>query len=439
MKFFNLLKKELAELITAQTIIGLIVTMTLFMFLGNVMNKTMEEAVKKEYSISLIDRDNTELTKNLIDSLKSANAEIAEYDIDGDNYSEILKTTEKEAVIIIPEGFTEKIENSEAPEIISIAGMDSAAMMSNLTNNNSGAVSLIKNCLSMMLADKAGLDAEDIELINSPLNVSEHTVVSDKSANASADSIMNSLMSQNMILPIIVFVLIMMTSQMLMSAISNEKIDKTLETLLSAPVSRTSILGAKMLAAAIVALLNAAFYTIGFSSFMSGTAGTVTEELTGSISGQYISVDEALNQLGLSLGAGDYILVGLQLFLTIMICLSISLMLGALVNDTKQAQTMVMPLMFMAMIPYIISMFSDINTLPVVIRILVYAIPFTHTFSAMSNLMFGHMGIFFSGLVYQAIAFIVCMFFALKLFKSDKILTASLNLGQKSRFKKSNK
>lgn len=437
MKFFNLLKKELAELITAQTIIGLIVTMALFMFLGNVMNKTMEEAVKKEYSISLIDRDSTELTKTLIDSLKSANAEIAEYDIDGDNYSEILKTTEKEAMIIIPEGFTEKIENGETPEIISIAGMDSAAMMSNLSNNNNGAVSLISNYLSMMLADKAGLDTEDIELINSPLNVSEHTVVSDKSANASADSIMSSLMSQNMILPIIVFVLIMMTSQMLMSAISNEKIDKTLETLLSAPVSRTSILGAKMLAAAIVALLNAAFYTIGFSSFMSGTTGTVTEELTSSISGQYISVDEALNQLGLSLGAGDYILVGLQLFLTIMICLSISLMLGALVNDTKQAQTMIMPLMFMAMIPYIISMFSDINTLPIVIRILVYAIPFTHTFSAMSNLMFGHMGIFFSGLVYQAIAFAVCMFFALKLFKSDKILTASLNLGQKSRFKKS--
>lgn len=437
MKFFNLLKKELAELITAQTIIGLIVTMALFMFLGNVMNKTMEEAVKKEYSISLIDRDSTELTKNLIDSLKSANAEIAEYDIDGDNYSEILKTTEQEAVIIIPEGFTEKIENGETPEIISIAGMDSAAMMSNLTNNNNGAVSLISNYLSMIFADKAGLDTEDIELINSPLNVSEHTVVSNKSANASADSIMSSLMSQNMILPIIVFVLIMMTSQMLMSAISNEKIDKTLETLLSAPVSRTSILGAKMLAAAIVALLNAAFYTIGFSAFMSGTTGTVTEELTSSISGQYISVDEALSQLGLSLGAGDYILVGLQLFLTIMICLSISLMLGALVNDTKQAQTMVMPLMFMAMIPYIISMFSDINTLPIIIRILVYAIPFTHTFSAMSNLMFGHMGIFFSGLVYQAIAFAVCMFFALKLFKSDKILTASLNLGQKSKFKKS--
>lgn len=439
MKFFNLLKKELAELITAQTIISLVAVMALFMFLGNVMSTTMEEAVKKEYSISLIDRDNTDLTKNLIDALKSSNAKVTEYDISGDDYSEILKETGKETIIIIPENFTEKIENGEAPELISIAGMKSSAMMSNLTNNNSGAISLIENCLSMMLADKAGLSSNAIGLINSPLKVSEHTVVSDKSANASADSIINSLMSQSMILPIIVLVLIMMTSQMLMSAISNEKIDKTLETLLSAPVSRTAILGAKMLAAAIVALLNAVFYTIGFSSFMSGTTNVVTEEMTSSISGQYVSVDEALNQLGLSLGMGDYILVGLQLFLTIMICLSISLMLGALVNDTKQAQTMVMPLMFMAMVPYIISMLSDINTLPIIIRILVYAIPFTHTFSAMSNLMFGHMGIFFGGLIYQTIAFAVCMFFALKLFKSDKILTASLNLGQKSRFKKSNK
>ncbi|MDE5854111.1 MAG: ABC transporter permease [Ruminococcus sp.] len=439
MKFFNLLKKELAELITAQTIIGLIVTMALFMFLGNVMSTTMEEVAKKEYSISLINRDKTDLTKGLIDALKSSNTKVTEYNISGDDYSEILKETGKETIIIIPEDFTEKIENGEAPELISIAGMESSAMMSNLTNSNNSAINLIKNCLSMMLADKAGLSSNDIGLINSPIKVSEHTVVSDKSANASAESIMSSLMSQSMILPIIVFVLIMMTSQMLMSAISNEKIDKTLETLLSAPVSRTAILGAKMLAAAIVALLNAVFYTIGFSSFMSGTTNVVTEEMTSSISGQYISVDEALNQLGLSLGAGDYILVGLQLFLTIMICLSISLMLGALVNDTKQAQTMVMPLMFMAMIPYIISMLSDINTLPIVIKILVYAIPFTHTFSAMSNLMFGHLSIFFGGLIYQTIAFAVCMFFALKLFKSDKILTASLNLGQKSRFKRSGK
>lgn len=93
----------------------------------------------------------------------------------------------------------------------------------------------------------------------------------------------------------------------------------------------------------------------------------------------------------------------------------------------------------LAMIPYIISMLADINTLPMAVRILVYAIPFTHTFSGISNLMFGNTTIFFVGLVYQVVAFAICMFFALRLFNSDKILTISLNFGQKSKYKKSRK
>lgn len=437
MKFFNLLKKELAELINAQTIISLVVSLMLFMVMGQVMNSTIEEAVKQEYTININDRDRTEFTASLLDTLRENGAQINEYTTDSDEYAAILDTSGKDAMIIIPEGFTQKIENGERPELISITGMESAAMMSNLTNSNSGALNLISACISEVFAENSGLESEDIELINSPVSVAEHTVVGNKSAEASTEMLVNQLMSQSMILPVIVFVLIMMTSQMLMGAIANEKIDKTLETLLSAPVSRTSILGAKMLAAAIVALLNAVVFMFGFSSFMSGATETATAEISGTLASQYISVDEALSKLGLILSAGDYILVGIQLFLTIMICLSISLMLGALVNDTKQSQTMIMPLMFMAMIPYIVSMFADINTLPVVFRIIVYAIPFTHTFSAMSNIMFGHMGVFFGGLAYQAVIFAVCMFFALRLFKSDKILTISLNFGQKSRLKKS--
>jgi ABC-2 type transport system permease protein len=177
----------------------------------------------------------------------------------------------------------------------------------------------------------------------------------------------------------------------------------------------------------------------GFSSMMSGATEEATADLAGSIAAQITPIDEALEKLGLTLGMGDYILVGIQLFLTIMICLCLSLVLGSLVNDAKQTQTMIMPLMFGAMIPYMISMLADINTLPMAIRIFVYAIPFTHTFSAIPNLMFDNMTIFYIGLAYQVIVFAVCMFFALRLFKSDKILTASLNFGQKSKYKKAKK
>lgn len=435
MKFFNLLKKELAELLNAQTIISLVVVMGLLMFMGNFMSDTVEEAVKQEYSVTLVDRDNTDFTADMKEKLKAYGAKLVEVTDSSEDYAELLENADKQAVVILPKGFSEAVENNESPEIISVARMKSASMMSNVSGGNMGAVTLINKCISEVFAENAGLTVEDVARINSPVKVVSQTVVSDKSAEIASDAVMSKIMMQNMMLPIIVFVLIMMTSQGLMSGISNEKIDKTLETLLSAPVSRTAILGSKMLAAALVAMLNAVCFMFGFSSMMS----TATEEATADISSaltEIMPTEQALEQLGLSLGIGDYILVGIQLFLTIMICLCLSLMLGSLINDAKQAQTMIMPLMFGAMIPYIISMIGDINALPIAARIFVYAIPFTHTFSAIPNLMFGNYTIFYIGLAYQAIVFVICMYLALRLFKSDKILTTSLNLGQKSKYKK---
>jgi len=440
MKFFNLLKKEVKELITPEMLISLVMTMLIFMILGNVMTNTIEEATKQEYKVSISDNDKTDFTAELIETMKNSGADVKVFETSGDDYAEILDSTGQKNIIIIPKGFTEAVENGEKPEIISISGMESASAMSNISNTNSGGLNFINSYISAKIAEKAGVSQDELENIENPVSVNENTVVNGKYASVSTDSVMSKIMTQNMILPIIIFVLITMTSQTLMSSISNEKIDKTLETLLSAPVSRGAILGAKMLAAAVVALLNAVFYMVGFSKFVSGATEQTTAQINvPEIMGSYVSVDDAIKQLGLTLSPSDYILVGIQLFVTIMICLCVSLILGALVNDTKSAQTMIMPLLMMAMIPYIISMVTDINSLPIVIRMIVYAIPFTHTFSAIPNIMFGHTSLFFAGLAYQAVVFAVCMFFALRLFNSDKILTISLNFGQKSKYKKKNK
>lgn len=435
MKFFNLLKKELAELLNAQTIISLVVVMGLLMFMGSFMNDTMEEAIKQEYSVTLVDRDNTDFTADMKEKLRTYGAKLVEAEDTSEDYAELLDNADKQALVIIPKGFSETVEKGGSPEIISVARMKSASMMSNVAGGNGGAVNLINRCISEVFAEKAGLTPEEVAHINSPVKVVSQTVVSDKSAEVATEMVMSKIMMQSMMLPVIVFVLIMMTSQGLMSGISNEKIDKTLETLLSAPVSRTAILGSKMLAAALVAMLNAVCFMFGFSSMMSGAAEDATADLSSALT-EIMPVEQVMEQLGLSLSVGEYILVGIQLFLTIMICLCLSLVLGSLISDAKQAQTMIMPLMFGAMIPYFISMLSDINSLPIVARIFVYAIPFTHTFSSIPNLMFGNTTIFYIGLVYQTIVFAVCMYLALRLFKSDKILTTSLNFGQKSKYKK---
>jgi len=437
MKFVNLLMKELKELINVQMILSLVIVLSMFGIMGNVMNGAIDDASEEmtHPKINISDCDDTELTQSIVEMLKSSKAEVKVFDIDSEDYADILNSNGLKSMVIIPEGFTESVNNGEKAQLITVSKLKSASAMANVSSGSDGATELIKKVVTNIVAEGAGISKEQLELIENPVETSENTVVGDKSASIPLNNVLGKITMQNTVLPIIVFMLIVMTSQSLVNSISSEKIDKTLETLLSTPVTRTAIITAKMLAAAIVALINAGAMTFGVSNLMKTSTSQLAEGVSGAV-GQYLSADEAINALGLNLSAVDYLLVGLQLFLTIMICLSVSIMLGALVNDTKSSQTVIMPLMILAIVPYIISMLADINALPTVIRIVVYAIPFTHTFSAMQNLMFGNTSLFLIGAVYQLIVFLVCMFFALRLFSSDKILTVSLNFGQKSKYKK---
>lgn len=446
MKFVNLLKKELVELINKQMLLGLVITFGILFLVGQVTTEVIEDVQSSVYNVNIIDEDDTEFTKDIISQLKTMQGSededgiklnvISKADLKGDDYSAVLDKNKIDSLIIIPSGFSKTIlEDNKTAELKSISRMKSASALGTVSSDTSGGIGLINDCIKVKIMNEKGIAADDIPVIDSPVSVSETTVVDGKQSKISVGSIVGNMMTQNMIIPIIVFVLVVFTSQMIVNAISTEKIDKTLETLLSAPVSRTSILSSKMLAASIVALLNAVVYMVGFSSFIDGATSTVSE---GAVDAA-LSVNEAMKQLGLTLSAGDYVLIGVQMFLTIMISLSISIILGAMVSDAKSAQTIIMPIMFCAMVPYMISMAADVNTLPTAIKTLVYAIPFTHTFTAMNNLMFGNYDIFYIGVGYQAVLFIICMICAVKLFNSDKILTSSLNFGQKSKFNKSKK
>ncbi len=453
MKFINLLKKELSELINKQMIFSLIFTVAIFFIMGNVMESATSEIVEeaKSNKLSICNMDDSAVTEEMIESFKESGSKVDLVTVEGDNYASAFKKQKKlKGFVVIPKGFGEAVEKGEKPEVYSVSKVQGAAAFSNMTSGPENTLSAVTLFVSQKLADQKGVSKEQLKTIEDPLTVTEHTVVADKSAQVSMGSIVTKLMMQNMILPIIVVLLIMMTSQSLISSISNEKIDKTLETLLSTPVSRGSVITAKMLAAAIVALLNAGVMMAGFTSYTAGMMGSMASDIAttipqdaaesakGALSG-IMSSGDALKQLGLQLGAADYLLIGIQLFVTIMICLALSIILGALVNDSKSAQTMLLPIVMMVMIPWMITMFTDVSSLPTAAKYVIYAIPFTHTFTAMPNLMFGNNTEFWLGLGYQIIVFAVVMFFALKLFKSDKILTISLNLGQKSKFKKSRK
>ena len=429
MKFRTLFIKELREMLSAQTILVMIISVVILSFAGQAMSRAVEDSAETMMDINLCDQDDTEFTRSMIKFLRGNLAqyggEVNIVEISSDNYAEELKNAGIKSVVIIPEGFTDSVENSESATVQFVQRLDSLATLSNLNTGSQVAVeylsAAVKEVVYSVKVAGGKLTNQEVSFLNRPITLEESTVVADKSEDISASIVMSLCSAQGMVVPIMMFVLVMMSSNMILNAVSTEKIDKTLETLLSAPISRLSVIAAKMLSAAVVAAMQAAVYMIGAKNMMNGVLDNVSGD-TG--------YSDALKNLGLTMDVSQYIMVGVQMFLSILIALSVSLILGVLARDAKSAQTLTLPIMMCTMIPYMLSMFVDIKSMSPAVRYIVYAIPFTHSFMASENAMFGNMSVYVGGLIYQLIFLVICMFLALRIFMSDRIFTMTLGGGK---------
>lgn len=438
MRFGNLLKKELGELITKQAIISMVFILVIFVFMGQIMGKAMEESFDTS-TITLCNRDNTEFTNLLLDAITADGSTSINYvDIQGDDYASELKRLDIKNAVIIPEGYADSVLKEQKPaDIIFVGTVSTGGFSSTMSSiSASDVISVIQNeTTDEILLKTYGLSDEEVARVKEPTALVEYAVSGGKTAKISASRLQAVLMTQSMIAPFVIFFLLLMAAQMIMTAISTEKIDKTLETLLSTPVSRMTVLMAKMTAAVISALMNAVVMMIGFVCYMSGMMGNLTNEITDSVnsaaavSDTTVSVAQAMSDLGLVLSPVSYILFGLQLFFTVAIGLAISLILGAMATDVKSVQTLTMPIMIAVMIPFFITMFLDYSEMSAGFKAVMFIIPFTHSYTALTNLMNGDMIMFWAGLAYQAVFFAVCMFLAVRMFTTDRLFTMSVSSG----------
>lgn len=451
MKFGNLLKKELSELITKQAIISMVFVLVLFVFMGQIMGHSMEEGFDTS-TLNICIKDDSDFTQNVIDRIKAdGTTELNIVDIQSDNYYDELERLDLKYVVIIPEGYGDSIVNEKKSGQLIFASKVSlgfSAAMSSISSSDAVST-IIDHSADEAMESIYGLTEEDIALITSPANTVEFSAANGKSVEIPAAAVSSIVMMESMIAPFAIFFLLLLASQMIMTAISTEKIDKTLETLLSTPVSRMTVLTAKMVAAIISALLNAVFMIVGFGIYMvSIMGGAMSGATNGSanisdIAGMtnvpdagaltdVLSTADAISQLGFSLSGMDILLFGLQLFLTLAIGLSISLILGATATDVKSVQTLVMPIMIAVMIPFFVTMFMDFGEMPVAAKVIMFLIPFTHSYIALTNLLSGDMIMYWGGLAYQIVFFAVCMFLAVRMFTSDKLFTMSFSSENKT-------
>jgi ABC-2 type transport system permease protein len=424
-RFTNLLKKEIKELVTKQLIISLVFTLLLFNFIGQVSKKEVQKAIGVQ-TISALDEDRSPGSQALLKDLESARFKIL--DQSGKTKEQAIETAksgESKLLLVIPKGYGDSIIKSKTREIETYSFMRSFSLIGARGQVVVQAVisALNESQSNTLLREK--LPDLDPQALKRPIKSRDFVVVRDRMAEGSANMVAGLISQQSLLIPVVLMMIVMYSSQMVISAVAMEKQNKTLETLLTVPIKRTSIITAKMLAAGLVGLISAAVYMFGFRGFVGG----IGEEAARA--GAQAGGAAIMKQLGLTFNTSGYIILGLSLFLAILVALALAMILGVLAEDFRSAQTMIMPLMFMVMIPYFISLFADINTVALPVKLFVLAIPFSHPFLVSQNLYLGNYGMIAAGLAYMFVVFVVLVIFAARIFSTDKILTMKLRLGKK--------
>jgi ABC-2 type transport system permease protein len=423
-RFLNLLKKEIKELVNVQLVVSLAFTLLLFNFVGQMSRKEVQKAIGVQ-TISALDLDGSVSSQAILAGLESARFKIER--IAGKSKEQaidIARGGESKLLLIIPSGFGDSLKDLKPSPIETYSYMRSFSLIG---ARGSAIVRGVISALNNVLSDsflKEKLPGLDPASLKNPIKSKDFVIVNERMAEASAADVAGMVTSQSLLIPVVLMMIVIYSSQMVISAVAMEKQDKTLETLLTVPIKRTSIITAKMLAAGLVGLLSAGIYMFGFKGFMGGIGG---DELKAAAS----QGGAVMRQLGLYFDTSGYFILGASLFLAILVALALAMILGVLAEDFRSAQSMLMPLMFMVMIPYFISLFADINTISLPIKIFILAIPFSHPFLVSQNLYLGNYGMIFGGLAYMLVVFTVLVVFAARIFSTDRILTMKLRFGKK--------
>lgn len=429
--FLNILKKELREMLSVSTLVTMVVTLLLFMSLGAFMSSETEKQMAPS-KILVFDCDGSAGDDPdipgegyAVEQLYKAHSHLygeGHFDkyvmiitsttiVDTDTVRQEMTQMGYSDALVIEPGFFGNIHSSTvvqgSVQIYSefVPSGIMGGMMSSVL------ITLMQTMSNNIAKELANQGAMGEDLIH-PVDYGKRlTIVNGEVAEGVTPAdIQSALTGMNMILPMITMLVITLIGGIVISSMGNEKENKTLETLLTMPVKRMTIVCAKLLAAALVGLLIGLGYLIGLMFYSSGMNGM-------SLS----TVD--LESIGLALSITDWLLVGCMLFLSITCALGICMIIGAFVKNYKSAQTMTLPLSGLALVPMMMIMFMGWDPIPEFIKVVLFIIPFTHPMMSVNNLMFDNHVLLFSGLLYLLAFSALVIGLAVRIYRSDLLVT----------------
>ncbi|MEO0264904.1 MAG: ABC transporter permease, partial [candidate division WOR-3 bacterium] len=339
-KFSALFLKELKELLNKQLIISFVIMVVLFRVIGQI-NKSAMQKLEERQEIGILVLDSGPYGEVVKKALQN-NFKLSEITGTSEpNWIDAAKKADLRTFVVIPDDFSLKISAREKASIrvytiartLGIKERAQKQLINSIIRNVSEAIShsiLQKN-----------LSIKELEYIKEPVTLGEYVHLKGKTYNISSEIIFGYMTIQSTLIPIILFLLLIMTSQMIAAAMGQEKENKTLETLLTTPVPRFSIIAAKMLSSIIIAAVFAGAYLYGFKGYMISP-----------FESQFKELENIAKELEIALSGTGLFGFGVSIFLALVAGLLMSMLISVFVQDTKSAQVAITPVMIMLLIPY---------------------------------------------------------------------------------------
>ena len=429
----SIIRKEVRELLTPGSVISVLVMVVLFAGLGGLIGGEVDSAAELPTFGFVVDEDGDyydgwnpyDVLCNETNYGAEADSKIILMDSAyGDDEAILAEMREKgiTSVLALPDAdsFRESMTNGTQVTMKQYYLYEPTGLFGTVSSSVlSSVVSILNTSLSQEIMSSAGTGL-DYDFVTNPIvsgtNDVSTIVDGEVHTGITPSDISNEITSQTLMIPIVILIIIMMVGSFVISSMGSEKENKTLETLLTMPIKRTSIVSGKIVAAAIVGLVYGLAYMVGMSIYMGSMTGTIAG-----------SSSVNLEDLGMSLDILDWFLIMVSMFLAIVCALGICMILGAFAKNYKSAQTMTMPLSILAMIPMFIIMFTGWYGSGGVLQVITFAIPFSHPMMAMQALMYGDMTLVLGGIAYMAVFALVSILITVRLYNSDILITG---LGQ---------
>ncbi len=412
----TIILKEMRELLTRKMLVPFFAIMLLFLFIGRAIRSERKKAGAPEPALVLV-RAASAIADTIVSRLQQSGLLITRTQEETQSAIERAQKEKFALLIVLPESLDERFARFEPVTVEAysiIKGFSFAQSIRGVKVKS--ALAQINAELSRRQLKKiaAGLEPENIQ---NPLKTGEYVVVKSKVARGSPEIIHRLVISQTFLIPIVLLMVIIYSSQMIAASIGQEKENKTLETLLTVPINRVAIVLGKMLGAAVAAFVISAIFMVAMAYYTTAFSERPQE--------MPVNTNIA-STLGLNLTPEGIILIGITLFLAILAALALATLLAVFSEDAKSAQAAIAPLMILCLVPYFFTMFFDIQTLSLPLKIFLLAIPFSYPFLVPQALIFSNYSLIFAGLVYITLFAAVTVFVAARLFNSDLTLTAKL-------------